>query len=174
MLTAMLQPDLLLHGATAPTGGRAAVLLIINGPIRHQLEMTGTFNAMGNTDRASAVVGRAVRLALINLLDVRPGEIDRSTLGHPGKFSYCLVEDEENSPWSSLAEERLGESGVSAVTAVAAMAPRQIMNEWTTSPEEVCDTLSAEIKANQLHFIFDLGPVTMCWFCFPTTSTTLH
>ena len=149
--TAMLQPDFLLHGATASTGG-CAVLLIINGPIRHQLEMTGTFNAMGNTDRASAVVGRAVRLALINLLDVRPGEIDRSTLGHPGKFSYCLVEDEENSPWSSLAEERLGESGVSAVTAVAAMAPRQIMNEWTTSPEEVCDTLSAEIRANQLHY----------------------
>ncbi|MEC9087757.1 MAG: hypothetical protein VX734_00005, partial [Actinomycetota bacterium] len=26
------------------------------------------------------------------------------------------------------------------------------MNEWTTSPEEVCDTLSAEIKANQLHY----------------------
>ena len=138
--TAMLEPDFLLHGATASTGG-CAVLLIVNGPIRHQLQMTGTFNALGNTDRASAVVGRAVRLALINLLDVRPGEIDRSTLGHPGKFSYCLVEDEENSPWSSLAEERLGDSDVSAVTAVAAMAPRQIMNEWTTNPKEICDTI---------------------------------
>ena len=149
--TAMLEPDFLLHGATASTGG-CAVLLIVNGPIRHQLQMTGTFNALGNTDRASAVVGRAVRLALINLLDVRPGEIDRSTLGHPGKFSYCLVEDEENSPWSSLAEERLGDSDVSAVTAVAAMAPRQIMNEWTTNPKEICDTIAAEIKANQLHY----------------------
>ncbi|MDP7066136.1 MAG: hypothetical protein QF637_00785 [Acidimicrobiales bacterium] len=149
--TAMLQPDFLLHGATASTGG-CAVLLIVNGPIRHQLQMTGTFNALGNTDRASAVVGRAVRLALINLLDVRPGEIDRSTLGHPGKFSYCLVEDEENSPWPSLGEERLGDSDVSAVTAVAAMAPRQIMNEWTTNPKEICDTIAAEIKANQLHY----------------------
>ena len=149
--TAMLQPEFLLHGATASTGG-CAVLLIINGPIRHQLQMTGTFNALGNTDRASAVVGRAVRLTLINLLDLRPGEIDRSTLGHPGKFSYCLVEDEENSPWPSLAEERLGDSDVSAVTAVAAMAPRQIMNEWTTDPQEICDTIAAEIKANQLHY----------------------
>ena len=149
--TAMLQPEFLLHGATASTGG-CAVLLIVNGPIRHQLQMAGTFNALGNTDRASAVVGRAVRLALINLLDLRPGEIDRSTLGHPGKFSYCLVEDEENSPWPSLAEERLGDSDVSAVTAVAAMAPRQIMNEWTTDPQEICDTIAAEIKANQLHY----------------------
>ena len=84
--TAMLQPEFLLHGATASTGG-CAVLLIVNGPIRRQLEMVTTFNALGNTDRASAAVGRAIRLGLINLLDVRPGEIDRSTLGHPGKFS---------------------------------------------------------------------------------------
>ena len=149
--TAMLQPEFLLHGATASTGG-CAVLLIVNGPIRRQLEMVATFNALGNTDRASAAVGRAIRLGLINLLDVRPGEIDRSTLGHPGKFSYCIAEDEENSPWSSLAEERLGESDVSAVTAVAAMAPRQIMNEWTSDPEQICDTISAEIRANQLHY----------------------
>ena len=45
-----------------------------------------------------AVVGRAVRLCLINLFDVRPGGIDRSTLGHPGKFSFCVAEDEEGSP----------------------------------------------------------------------------
>ena len=61
-----------------------------------------TFNALGNSDRATAVIGRAIRLALINLLDVRPGGIDRSTLGHPGKFSYCIAEDEEDTPWKPL------------------------------------------------------------------------
>lgn len=158
--TAMLQEDFLLHGATASTGG-CAVLLIINGPIRRDLEMTGTFNALGNADRASSVIGRAVRLGLINLLDVRPGEIDRSTLGHPGKFTYCIAEDEENSWWPSLAEERLGVSEVSSVTAVAAMAPRQIMNEWTTDPEEICDTIAAEIRANQLHYSIWAGNYTV-------------
>ena len=47
-------------------------MLIVNGPIRRQLEMVATFNALGNTDRASAAVGRAIRLGLINLLDVGP------------------------------------------------------------------------------------------------------
>ena len=42
------------------------------------------------------MIGRAIRLGLINLMDVRPGAIDRSTLGHPGKFSYCVAEDEED------------------------------------------------------------------------------
>ena len=68
--------------------------------------MDGTFNALGNSDRATAVIGRAVRLCLINLFDVRPGGIDRSTLGHPGKFSFCVAEDEEDSPWEPLATAR--------------------------------------------------------------------
>ena len=100
--TAMLQPEFLLHGATSSTGG-CAVLVVLNGPIRRELGASGTFNALGNSDRATAVIGRALRLALINILEVRPGGIDRSTLGHPGKFSYCVAEDEEDSAWLPLA-----------------------------------------------------------------------
>ena len=96
-LSAMLRDEFSLHGATASTGG-CAVFIVINGDERLRLGMDGTFNALGNSDRASAVVGRAVRLCLINLFDVRPGGIDRSTLGHPGKFSFCIAEDEEGSP----------------------------------------------------------------------------
>lgn len=147
-VTAMLQPEFLLHGATASTGG-CAVLLVVNGPIRHELAMSAGFNALGPSDRASNCIGRAIRLILGNLLEARPGQIDRSTLGHPGKISYCIAEDEENTPWLSLATERLGDPHV---TAMAAMAPRQIMNEWTTNPEDILDTYVAEIKANQTHY----------------------
>ena len=83
-LTAMLREEFTLHGATASTGG-CAILIVVNGDARRELGMDGTFNALGNSDRATAVIGRAVRLCLINLLDVRPGGIDRSTLGHPRK-----------------------------------------------------------------------------------------
>jgi len=150
-LTSMLSEPFLLHGPTASTGG-AAILLVVNGPIRNQLGMDGTFNALGPSDRASTCIGRAVRLVLGNLLEVRPGDIDRSTFGHPGKISYCIAEDEENTPWKSLAEERIGDPHVSAVTVMAAMAPRQLMNEWTTRPEEILDTYVAEIKANMAHY----------------------
>src|SRR6202142_3174009 len=73
-ITAMLRPEFLLHGATASTGG-CAVLVIINGPIRKELGIAGSFNTLGNSDRATAVIGRAIRLALINILEVRPGGI---------------------------------------------------------------------------------------------------
>ena len=148
---AMCDPAFLLHGATSSTGG-CALLIVVNGPIRHEIGMTGTFNALGGADRASLAIGRAVRLILRNLLGVRPGELDRSTLGHPGKLGYCLAEDEEGSPWPSLAAERGAPDGTSTVTVFAAGAPRQIMNEWTTEPAPILDTIAAEMRANLLHY----------------------
>jgi hypothetical protein len=148
---AMMQPEFLLHGVTSSTGG-CAVLAIINGPIRAEIGANGAFNALGNSDRATAVIGRALRLALINLLDVRPGGIDRSTLGHPGKFSYCLAEDEEGTRWQPLSVVRGIPPDASAVTVMAAMAPRQVMNEWTTDPREILETFAAEMRANQLNY----------------------
>lgn len=149
--TAMLEESFLLHGSTASTGG-CAVLTIVNGPTRQELGMSGTFNALGASDRATTAIGRAIRLALGNLLNVRPGEVDRSTLGHPGKISYCLAEDEENTAWLPLAAERGVPDGASAVTVMAAGAPRQLMNEWTTEPAQILDTYVAEIKASMRHY----------------------
>ena len=147
---AMLQPEFLLHGATASTGG-CAVLVILNGPVRLEIGAAGGFSALGNSDRATAAIGRAIRLALINILEVRPGGIDRSTLGHPGKFSYCVAEDED-STWQPLHVQRGLPPEVSAVTVLAAGAPRQIMNEWTTQPEEILETFAAEMRANMRHY----------------------
>ncbi len=154
--TAMMQEPFLMHGATASTGG-CAILVILNGPIRLEIGASGGFNALGNSDRATAVIGRAVRLCLINLMDVRPGVIDRSTLGHPGKFSYCLAEDEEESSWLPLHAHRGVEREASAVTVMAAGAPRQIMNEWTTAPEEILETFAAEMRANMRHYSIHAG-----------------
>jgi hypothetical protein len=149
--SAMLQPEFLLHGATSSTGG-CAVLIVLNGAVRRELGASGSFNALGNSDRATAVIGRAIRLALINILEVRPGGIDRSTLGHPGKFSYCIAEDEEDTTWLPLHVQRGLPPDVSAVTVLAAGAPRQIMNEWTTEPADILETFAAEMRANMRHY----------------------
>ena len=85
------------------------------------------------------------------------GEIDRSTLGHPGKFTYCVAEDEEDSTWLPLAEQRGMPPGASSVTVMAAQAPRQIMNEWTTDPREILETFAAEMRANLRHYSLHAG-----------------
>src|SRR6202166_4639061 len=68
---AMMKEEFLLHGISSSTGG-CAVLIIINGPIRLEIGANSTFNALANSDRATAAIGRAMRLVLIELLDTRP------------------------------------------------------------------------------------------------------
>jgi hypothetical protein len=140
-----------LHGTSASTGGTAP-FIVVNGPVRMLIGMNATHNVLANGNRPNATIGRAIRLALINLLGVIPGEIDRSTLGHPGKFTFCIAEDEENSPWAPLAQERDIPDGESAVTVLAAGAPRQVMNEWTHDPEEILETFAAEMRHNMLTY----------------------
>ena len=80
-----------------------APLMIVNGPARNSCGpiASGT-GALGPGHRANASIGRALRLTMINIGKARPGSSDMALLGHPGKFTYCLAEDEENSPFPPL------------------------------------------------------------------------
>jgi hypothetical protein len=151
ILRAMCEEPFNLHGSSASTGG-SAPFVVVNGPIRTAIGMQTTHNALGHGNRANATIGRAVRLVLVNVLGYIPGQLDRSTLGHPGKYTFCLAEDEEDSPWTPLAQERGIPAGTSAVTVMAAEAPRQVMNEWTRDPEEILETFAAEMRHNMLTY----------------------
>ena len=151
VLQAMCEELFNLHGSTASTGG-SAQFIVVNGPIRTALGMNATHNVLSTGNRANATIGRAIRLVLINLLGCVPGQLDRSTLGHPGKFSLCIAEDEEDSPWTPLAQERGIPASASGVTVMACESPHQTMNEWTHDPEEIVETFAAEIRHNMLTY----------------------
>ena len=114
--------------------------------------MNATHNVFANGNRANASIGRSIRLFLTNVLGGQPGQLDRSTLGHPGKFSFCFAEDEEDSPWLPLSVERGIPAGKSAITVMAVESPHQIMNAWTHDPREILDTYIAAIRANMLTY----------------------
>lgn len=151
VVTAMCRPEYSLHGSNASTGG-AAPFIVVNGPIRTAIGMNATHNALANASRANATIGRTIRLLIINVLGGIPGQLDRSTLGHPGKFTFCVAEDEEDSPWPPLAAERGVPPGASAVTVLGACAPHQVMNEWTHDPREILETYAACMRANMLTY----------------------
>jgi len=151
ILKAMCQEAFNLHGSTASTGG-SAQFIVINGPIRQAIGLNATHNVLGNSNRANGSIGRAIRLILINILGCIPGQLDRATLGHPGKFTFCIAEDEEDSPWIPLAQERGVPPGTSAVTVMAGESPHQAMNEWTRDPEEIVETFAAAIRHNMLTY----------------------
>jgi hypothetical protein len=108
------------------TTHNCAVLTIVNGPIARELDINAGGNALGQGRRANAVLGRAVRLMLLNIGGGIPGQGDMATLGQPGKYSYCLAENEAASPWEPLHVERGYPRETSTVTLVGAEGPHNV------------------------------------------------
>jgi hypothetical protein len=105
-----------------------APLIIVNGPARQWCgPIASGFGALGPGHRANASIGRALRLTMINIGGARPGVSDMALLGHPGKFTYCLAEDEENSPFTPLHTSRGFQPDDSVVTVIGAEAPHSVL-----------------------------------------------
>jgi hypothetical protein len=108
-------------------------LVIVNGPVARRLGVSGGANALGGGHRGNAVIGRAVRLVLQNVGGATPGEVDRATQGHPGKFSYCLAENEAESPWEPLHVERGFARDASCVTVCGSEGPHNVNDHGSTT-----------------------------------------
>jgi hypothetical protein len=133
------------HGPATSTGG-AGPLLIVNGPIARRLEMNCEDNLFGPGWRSNATIGRAIRLVMRNVIGTLPGLLDRGTLGHPGKYSYVIAENEAESPWIPFHVQRGLRPEQSAVTVLAAEAPRQWYNQLSSTPEGVLRTVCDDMR----------------------------
>src|SRR5215471_14385362 len=135
------------HGPGTSTGG-AAVLVIVNGPITRELDINAGDNLFGPGWRSNLTIGRAVRLVMRNVCGSLPGLLDRGTVGHPGKLSYVIAENETDSPWTPLHVERGLHANQSAVTVVAAAGPHQFYNQLSNTAEGVLTTLADNMRTS--------------------------
>lgn len=133
------------HGPATSTGG-SAVFMLVNGPIAHELGLNHGDNLFGPGWRANATIGRAVRLVMRNVIGTFPGRLDRSTLGHNGKYTFCIAENEAESPWPPVHVERGLRSDQSAVTVLAALAPHQFYNQLSNTAEGILTTACAHMR----------------------------
>src|SRR5438105_13260825 len=115
---AVLEESFAMHGVLATTMFVGPVV-IVNGPIRRRIGMNAKGNALGQGNRANSAIGRALQLVIRNIGEGRPQEVDRATLGNPGKLTYCFAEDEEGSSWEPLSAERGVKPGVILGKAIA-------------------------------------------------------
>jgi len=133
-LSAVGDPEFKLHGPATSTGG-AALMVIVNGPVRDAIGLHAGGNLFGPGVRANATIGRALRLVLLNCLDCRPGVLDQSTQGWAGKYTLCFAEHEAASPWEPLHVARGFASAQSTVTVFAAESGHNVLVHATSEPE---------------------------------------
>ena len=137
---ALTSPHFNLNGVQATTH-MAAPLLVVNGPIRHEIKLNSGTNVFGSGVRANATIGRAIRLVLLNVGGAWPGDLDKSTLGHPGKYTFCIGENEEASPWAPYHVEQGYTEEDSTVFCLAAEGPHSVTNHVANDPQGILDSL---------------------------------
>jgi hypothetical protein len=120
--------------------------MVVNGPIARRLDINCGDNLFGPGWRANATIGRAVRLVMRNVIGTLPGELDRSCLGHGGKYTYCSAEDEAQSPWPAFHTTRGFRPEQNVVTIFAALAPHQYSNQLSATPEGILETTCAQMR----------------------------
>ena len=145
------------HGLLATTYFSGPVV-VVNGPIAPAIGMNSGVNALGQGNRANATIGRALQLVIRNVGGGRPGEVDRATLGNPGKYTFCFAEDEAGSPWEPLAVARGLAPGTSAVTVFAGEGVRAVVDQLSREPASLARSLAACLRTvahPKMAFAFD-------------------
>ena len=146
-ISAMCEEQFNLHGTSASTAGTGHMVLV-HGPIVKELDINYANNIFGPTKRSNATIGRAIRLIIMNVCGSVPGILDKSTFGHPGKYSYCFAENEELSPWQPLHVERGLPLESSAVTVYAGNSPIQGSDHGSHTGEGILNSIAGVMVAN--------------------------
>ena len=141
-VAAMCEEPLNLAGLQATTHP-TSVLLIVNGPIAKKLDINSKSGVFGPGWRSNATIGRAIRLILMNIGGAFPGKTDMSTQGQSCKYTFCIAENEEESPWEPLHVERHFEAATSTVTVASAENPHNINDHCAITAEEVLTTIAS-------------------------------
>jgi hypothetical protein len=163
-MLALCEPRFNLNGVQATTH-MASPLLVVNGPVRGAIGMNAGCNVFGSGNRANATIGRALRLVLLNVGGGWPGLLDKSTLGHPGKYTYCIAENEEASPLAPYHVEHGYRAQDSTVFLLAAEPPHSVTNHFANDAagilDSVCSAMSTICNNNAVsagHCAVVLGP----------------
>jgi len=155
----LLDEDLALYSMQTATNATTP-LIIVNGPIVKILCLNAGGNLFGPGSRANATIGRAIRLALINIGGEIPGMTDPATHGQPGKYTFCIAEAEDESPWQPLHVERGYAKEQSAVTLIGAGGPQNLFTYGCQTGEEILETfVGALCGLGHNNIIFPSGPL---------------
>lgn len=158
-LEASLDENCRLYGIQTATNN-GTPFVIVNGPIARELGVNAAGNVFGQGWRANATIGRALQLILRNLGGDIPGDTDMSTQGQPGKFTFCIAENEAESPWQPFHVERGFAPEDSTVTVIGASAGHNVFTYGCETGAEILDHFVGAMTAlGHNNVIFPTGPL---------------
>jgi hypothetical protein len=145
---AMDDPKFWLRNVAVSTSPHSP-MIVINGPIVQKLGVNSKRCALGpgEPSRVNTAIGRALRLIMMNIGHAYPGTLDMDTIGSPCKYSMCLAENEEDSPWESLAVERGFRKDQSVVTMFSVESLMEVYDLKNHTAEGIMDSYAGTVNS---------------------------
>ncbi|MBI4240647.1 MAG: hypothetical protein HY613_02930 [Candidatus Rokubacteria bacterium] len=139
------------------TTDAVAPLFLINGPVRRALDINSGVGLFGPGWRANATIGRALRLIWVNIGGAKPGVISMSTFSQPGRYTYCIGENEEANPWEPFHVEHGFAPGDSTVAVLAGEAPHVTSASTSRTARDLLLTIARSLEVVGNHKVTALG-----------------
>jgi hypothetical protein len=157
-LRACLTPKYNLHGTLATTHP-CTNMIMMNGPLRGEIDVNCGPNCFGQGRRANAAIGRALQLIMLNVAGAQPAEMDRATQGSPGKYAFCFGENEEESPWDPYHVRKGFDVAESVVTTLAAEPPHNINDHGSNTGKGILKTIAGTMAQSGSNNVYLNGPM---------------
>src|SRR5882672_10075925 len=119
--------------------------LLVNGPVRQDLDINSGIGCLGPGWRANATIGRAIRLVLTNIGGALPGVYSKASFASPLRYSYICGENEEENPWSPFHVDRGFDPHDSTVTVFKASNYCNISGGEGVGPDEILRQIASNM-----------------------------
>ena len=133
--------------AVQTTTGNVAVAVLVSGPAAARMGFHAGCNGLGPGPRSNVTVGRALRLAPMNIGGAIPGLLDVACLGWPGKLSFCAAEHTAASPWPPFHVDRGFPDNATVVTVAAAYGFIETADAVSTTVQPLLANLAGMMAA---------------------------
>lgn len=166
----MLREEFNLNGVQGTMHG-VAPLMIVNGPYAKKIGINGSNGCFGPGFRANATIGRAIRLMLLNLGGGIAGVASATVFATPMRYTACITENTERSPWETIAAARGHTPDENTITCAMVESPRLCYDDASQDPHRLltglADSMSAMCSWNQhvrSDMVVAMGPehATIC------------
>jgi hypothetical protein len=123
--------------------GSHASLLLVNGPIAKEIGINArAAMGPGRDNQVNLIIGRSYTLCLKNIGHWYPGLMDMDTLGSVRKFTVCVAENEEASPWEPFHVEKGYRREESVLTLMGTRGEIDVPDQGNTTPEALMKNIA--------------------------------
>jgi hypothetical protein len=145
-LALMLREEFNMNGVQGTMHG-VAPLMIVNGPYAQKIGIHGGNGCFGPSFRANATIGRAIRLMMLNLGGGIPGIASATIFATPLRYTACITENVERSPWQTLAASKGYADDDDVITCAMVESPRLCFDDVSQEPRRLLNGIADSMVA---------------------------